>query len=120
MGKDIAKHTRNLVGLQVVDEKPPLSDTMEVSGLSKPARLPTRRLRKATVNVWMERTRFRRPHCGGKEVSTYFGRSRTVRGVANANFPVAVRFSAHRIYCRACGDFGDGGSFGGGGAGRDF
>ena len=63
---------------------------MEVSDLSKLARLPTRRLRKAAINVWIERTQFRCPHCGGKEVSTYFERSRTVRGVANANIPVAT------------------------------
>ena len=78
MGKDITKHTRNLVGFQVVDEKPLLSDAMEVPDLSKPARLPTRRLRKATINVWIERTRFRCPHCGSKGGSTYFERGRTV------------------------------------------
>ena len=106
MGKDITKHTRNLVGFQVVDEKPLLSDAMEVPDLSKPARLPTRRLRKATINVWIGRTRFRCPHCGSKGVSTYFERSRTVRGVANADFPVVVHSGAHRIHCRACGERG--------------
>lgn len=106
MRKDVTKYTQNLIGFQVVDEKLLLSDTMEVSDPSKLARLPTRRLRKATINVWIERTQFRCPHCGSKELSTYFERSRTVRGVANANFPVVVHFSAHRIYCRACGERG--------------
>ena len=102
MRKDITKYTQNLVGFQVVDEKLLLSDTMEVADLSKLARLPVRRLRKATINVWIERTRFRCPRCGSEEVSTYFERSRTVRGVANANIPVVVHFSTHRIYCHEC------------------
>ena len=103
MRKDITKYTQNLVGFQVADEKLLLSDTLEVSDLSKLARLPIRRLRKATINIWIERTQFRCPHCGSKEVSTYFERNRMVRGVANANIPVVVHFSAHRIYCHGCG-----------------
>ena len=81
-----------------------LSDTMEVAELSRLACLPIRRLRKATVNVWIERTKFRCQHCGSEEVSIYFERHRMVRGVANANIPVVIRFSAHRIYCRDCGE----------------
>ena len=104
MRKDITKYTQNLVGFQVVDERLLLSDTMEVCSLSRLARLPARRLRKATINVWIERTRFRCPHCGSGDVSTYFERGRMVRGVANANIPVVIHFGAHRIYCRDCGE----------------
>ena len=57
MRKDITKYTQNLVGFQVVDEKLLLSDTMEVSDLSKLARLLVRRLRKAAINVRIDRTR---------------------------------------------------------------
>ena len=57
MRKDITKYTQNLVGFQVVDEKLLLSDTMEVSDLSKLARLSVRRLRKAAINVRIDRTR---------------------------------------------------------------
>ena len=104
MRKDITKYTQNLVGFQVVSEKVLLSDTMEIAELSRLARLPIRRLRKATINVWIERTKFRCPHCGSEEVSIYFERHRMVRGVANANIPVVIRFGAHRIYCRDCGE----------------
>lgn len=66
MRKDITKYTQNLVGFQVVSEKLLLSDTMEVAELPRLACLPIRRLRKATINVWIERTKFRCPHCGSK------------------------------------------------------
>lgn len=104
MRKDITKYTQDLVGFQVVDEKLLLSGTLEVCDLSRLARLPVRRLRKATINVRIERTRFKCPHCGSGDVSTYFERGRTVRGVANANIPVVILFGAHRIYCRECGE----------------
>lgn len=56
--------------------------------------------------VRIERTKFRCPHCGSEEVSIYFERHRMVRGVADADIPVVVHFSAHRIHCRDCGEFG--------------
>ena len=80
MRKDITKYTQNLVGFQVVSEKVLLSDTMEVAELSRLACLPIRRLRKATINVWIERTKFKCPHCGSEEVSIYFERHRMARG----------------------------------------
>lgn len=102
MRSSVTKYTQQLDGFQVVREDL-ITDGCNVEELTKLARLACHRRRTSRILVRVERTKYRCPVCGNTHVTAYAIRERIVHGIPNANVPVEIVFTVHRIYCPDCG-----------------
>lgn len=102
MRSSVTKYTQQLDGFQVVREDL-ITDKCNVEDLTRLARLACHRRKTSRIVVRVERTQHRCPVCGNTHVSAYEMRERTVHGIPNANVPVEILFTVHRIYCPDCG-----------------